>query len=575
MLALYKHIKPFYRSIAAATILVFVLILTELWLPTLMAGIVDTGIVNGDTGYIIRMGSLMLLIAAGGTACSVLVSLLASKTAIGFARLLRHLVFEKVESLALHEFNELGAATLITRTTNDIIQLQTVTFMAQRFMISAPVMCVGGIIMAVSLDASLARIYLATLPILGLVIYFIMKHSIPLFRLMQVKLDALNLVVREHLTGIRVIRAFNRSEKEQQRFTLANRDLTGNAIRVNKLMALMMPAMMLIMNMSIIATVWLGAVRVDGGAMQVGALMAFIQYATLIMMSLVMFSFMFIMIPRASASATRILEVLETAASISDPETVLPLPTGPGLLEFREVEFRFPNAEQAALSGISFQARPGSVTAIIGGTGSGKSALVNLILRFYDVNKGCILLDGIDTRRLAQAGLRSLIGYVPQKTVLFSGSIAENIRYGNDVATDDDLRRAADTAQALEFISALPQGFDSAVEQGGANLSGGQRQRLSIARALVRRPRIYIFDDSFSALDFKTDARLRAALKSETAQATMIVVSQRIASVMDADWIIVLDEGRLVAQGRHQELSRTCGVYQEILSSQLSEEELA
>lgn len=575
MIALFKHIKPFYVSIGAAITLVFMQILTELFLPTLMAGIVDTGIVNGDTGYIMRRGALMLLIAAGGTLCSILVSFLASKTAIGFARILRHMVFDRVESLSLHEFNELGAATLITRTTNDIVQIQTVTFMFQRFMISAPVMCIGGIIMAVSVDASLARVYLFAIPFLAAAIFLIMKRSIPLFRLMQVKLDALNLVVREHLTGIRVIRAFNRTSRENERFSLANRDLTDNAVRVNKIMALMMPAMMLIMNFTIIATVWLGAMRIDSGAMQVGALMAFIQYATLIMMSLIMFSFMFIMIPRASASAARIQEVLTAEASIRDPEKPQALAPGPGLLEFRGVGFRFPGAEQPALCDISFQARPGRVTAVIGGTGSGKSALVNLIMRFYDVNEGCILWDGVDIRSLSQAELRSLVGYVPQKTVLFSGSVADNIRYGHDEASDEEVRQAAQAAQALGFISALPQGFDFPVEQGGANLSGGQRQRLSIARALVRRPRIYIFDDSFSALDFKTDARLRAALKQATAQATMIVVAQRIATVMDADWIIVLDEGRIVAQGRHRELSQTCGIYREIMSSQLSAEELA
>ncbi len=575
MIKLYRHIKPYRLLIAGVMLLVFIQTMAELFLPALMANIVDTGIVNGNIDYIYKMGAVMLIIAAGGTGCSVLVSLLASKTAIGFARNLRRLIFTRVESLALHEFDELGAATLITRTTNDVTQIQTVTFMMMRMMVSAPIMCIGGIIMAVSEDASLARIYLVVLPFLVLFIGIIMKKSIPLFRLMQVKLDALNLVMRENLTGIRVIRAFNRIDREQARFEEANRSLMDNAVRVNKIMAAMMPGMILIINCTVIATIWLGAMRIDSGAMQVGSLMAFIQYALLIMISLMIFSFMFIMVPRAAASAQRINEVLDIVPGIVDP----PIPAEPsqsrGLLEFRGVGFSFPGAEQPALENISFQARPGGITAIIGGTGSGKSSLVNLIMRFYDVNEGSILLDGLDIKAMSQERLRSFIGYVPQKTVLFSGSITDNIRYGRNEASSSEVRAAAATAQALEFIDALPEGLDAMIEQGGSNLSGGQKQRLSIARALVRKPLLYVFDDSFSALDFKTDARLRAALKTEAAQATMIVVAQRISTVMDADWIIVLDEGHIVAQGRHSELAKTCGVYQEIVSSQLAGEDTA
>lgn len=560
---------------AAVLVLVFLQTLSELYLPTLMSDIVDTGIINGDTGYIVKTGGLMLLVAAAGMICSILVSYLGSRTAIGFGRDLRGKIFSRVESFSLHEFNRFGTATLITRTTNDINQLQIVTFMIMRMMIMAPMMCIGGIIMAFSEDRPLSLVIAVAVPVIVMVIGIIISKALPLFRLMQLKLDKLNLVLREGLTGIRVIRAFNREPLERQRFDAANFDLTDNAIRVNKIMAAMMPAMMLVMNFTIVAVIWFGSIRINNGGMQVGSLMAFIQYSMQIMISLVMVSVMIIMLPRASASADRINEVLDTMPEIKDADQVKNADQSRGYLEFKDVTFSFPGAEQPAISHISFTANPGETTAIIGGTGAGKTALISLIPRFYDVDAGSVLVDGVDVREITQENLRAKIGLVPQKAVLFTGTIADNIRYGNQDASVDEIRQAAGAAQAMEFITGMNDGFDSFIEQGGNNVSGGQKQRLSIARALVRRPEIYIFDDSFSALDFKTDARLRAALKKETVNSTVLIIAQRVATVMDADRIIVLDDGEMVGMGTHQELMNNCSVYREIVYSQLSEEELA
>lgn len=575
MTKLISFLKPFKISVAFVLLLVFAQTFSELYLPTLMADIVDTGIVNGNIPYIINTGGFMLLIAAAGTLCSIGASFLASKTAAGLGRLLRSKVFSRVEDFSLQEFNQMGTATLITRTTNDINQIQTVTFMILRMMVSAPIMCLGGIFMAVSMDRPLSLLLLIAVPLIVLLVTFIMRHAIPLFKLMQIKLDRLNLVLRENLTGIRVIRAFNRISRERERFTAANRDLTDNAIRVNKLMAAMMPGMMLVMNFTIIAIIWFGSIRIDGGGMQVGSLMAFIQYATMILLSLVMMSMMFIMLPRAAASAVRINEILDIIPGIKDPDRVKQPDSDKGCLEFKDVSFSFPGAEQPALSNISFTARPGETTAIIGGTGSGKTTLINLIPRFYDVSQGAVLIDGVDVREMSQESLRSKIGLVPQTAVLFSGSITENIRVGQEDASPDEVYAAAQTAQALEFITGMKNGFDSFIEQGGANVSGGQKQRLSIARAIVRRPDIYIFDDSFSALDFKTDARLRAALKEETRESTVLIIAQRVSTIMEADQIIVLENGQIAGKGSHKELLESCEVYREIVYLQLSEEELA
>ncbi|GAB6174213.1 ABC transporter ATP-binding protein [Paradesulfitobacterium aromaticivorans] len=556
-------------------ILLFFQSLAELYLPTLMADIVDTGIVKGDTPYILRVGALMLLVAGGSAVCIILSSFLSAKIATGFGKNLRSKVFSQVESYSLHEFDQIGTASLITRTTNDITQVQQVLIMIMRMMISAPMMAIGGIIMAVSKDATLSLVLVVVIPLLAAAIMLIATKSIPLFRTMQIKLDKLNLVLRENLTGIRVIRAFNRIDHEQKRFYEANDDLTGTAIKVNKLMAAMMPIMMLVMNFTTIAIVWFGGIRVDHGDMQVGDMMAFIQYAMQIMFSLIMVSMMFVMIPRAQASAVRINEVLDTVPEIKDATAVKRADSRRGFVEFENVTFSYPGAEQPAISNISFQVSPGEVTAIIGGTGSGKSTLINLIPRFYDVDSGSILVDGVDVREIAQENLRAKIGFVPQKAVLFNGTIADNIRFGREGATDEEVKYAAETAQATEFITDMKDGFNSLIAQGGTNISGGQKQRLAIARALVRRPEIYVFDDTFSALDFKTDAKLRAALKMETKDSTVLIVAQRVSTVMDADRIIVMDEGRIAGIGKHRELLKTCEVYREIVSSQLSEEEIA
>jgi len=575
LLKLFRFLKPYSIPVACVLALVLFQSLFELYLPTLMKDIVDKGIVNGDINYIISVGVIMLLVTAGGAACAVLASYLSAKTASGFGKILRSEIFSHVEGFSLHEFDRIGTPSLITRTTNDVTQVQMVTLMMMRIFISAPIMCVGGIIMAVSMDLSLSLVLFIAVPLLAVTIAVIAGKAMPLFKAMQAKIDKINLILRENLSGIRVIRAFNRTDYERNRFNGANLDLTSTAIKVNRMMATLMPLMMLVMNLTTIAIIWFGGIRIDSGHMQVGALMAFLQYAMQIMFSLLMASMLFVMVPRASASAERINEVLDIIPSIKDAAQVKNSGNKGGLVEFRNVTFSYPGAEKPAVSDISFSAKPGEITAIVGGTGSGKSALINLLPRFYDIDSGSILVDGVDIREMSQESLRAKIGLVPQKAVLFTGTIADNIRYGKKDATLEEVRRAADTAQATEFISVMKDGFDSVIAQGGTNVSGGQKQRLSIARALVRKPEIYIFDDSFSALDFKTDARLRRALKEETAGSTVFIVSQRVSTVMGADRIIVLDEGRMAGMGSHKKLLETCGVYREIVSSQLAEEEIA
>lgn len=604
MRRLFRFLTPYRRPVLFVIILVFMQSFAELYLPTLMASIVDQGVVPGNVGHIWRVGGLMLLVAAAGAGAAIAATYFSSRTASAFGRDVRTSLFRRVTSFSMHEFVELGTATLITRTTNDVTQVQQVLFMMLRMMISAPMMAVGGIIMAVAKDRALSLVIVVVIPVLAIVIGIIAAKGMPLFRALQEKIDTLNRVVRERLTGVRVVRAFNRTDHERRRFGAANRDLTDIGIRVHRLMAATMPVMMVILNMTTVAIMWFGGLRIDGGHMQVGDLMAFIQYVLLIMFSVLMVSMMFVIYPRAAVSAGRINEVLETVPEIVDAPDARRLsrpavaggglaagdtgvsdgaaPRGSqtelnewGVVEFRNVTFHYPGAEQPAVSDISFRAAPGQTTAIIGGTGSGKSTIIQLLTRFYDVTDGQVLVDGVDVRERTQADLRAAIGLVPQKAVLFSGTIADNIRYGKQDATDEEIRRAAEVAQATEFIDALADGFDTVIDQGGANLSGGQRQRLTIARALVRRPRVYVFDDSFSALDFKTDAKVRTALRSETSDSSMIIVAQRVSSIMDADQIIVLDEGRAVGIGTHEELLRTCDVYREIVISQLGEEAAA
>lgn len=575
MLKLYSFLKPYTAMIAGVLVLVFLQTLSDLYLPTLMSDIINHGVMRGDTDKIMQIGGLMLLVAGGGAICAIFASFLSSCTAVGLGTILRSKVFGRVESYSLNEFDKIGTATLITRTTNDINQIQMVTVMIMRMMISAPLMAIGGIIMALRQDRQLTWVLAIAMPVLAVVVFLIASRMIPLFRLVQVKIDKINLVLREKLTGIRVIRAFNTEAHEMQRFNEANDDLTSNYIKVNRIMAFMMPTIMLIMNVTSLAIVWFGGILISRGAMDLGALAAFTQYAMQIMMSMLMLAMMFVMVPRAQAAAVRINEVLDTVPEIIDAKDTKDAFMVKGYVEFKNVTFTYHGAEKPALQNISFSAQPGEVTAIIGSTGSGKSTLISLIPRFYDVDSGSIVLGGIDVREMSQESLRAKISLVPQKSVLFSGSITNNIKFGNDQATEEEIRHAAEVAQAAEFIENIEGAFDHQIAQGGSNISGGQKQRLSIARALVKKPEVYIFDDSFSALDFKTDARLRAALKKEIAEKTVIIVAQRVGTVMDADRIIVLDEGKIVGIGTHRELFNTCGVYREIVCSQLPEEEIA
>lgn len=575
MLKLYKFLRPYGLMVAGVLLFVFLQTLGDLYLPTLMSDIIDQGVMQGDTGKIMQIGGLMLLVAGGGAVCAVFASFLSSRAAVGLGTILRSKVFRRVESFSLHEFDKIGTATLITRTTNDINQIQMVTVMIMRMMVAAPMMAIGGTIMALKKDKPLTLVLAVALPVLLCVIIIIASRMIPLFRLVQVKIDRINLVLREKLTGIRVIRAFDKVGHEMKRFDEANIDLTNNYIKVNRIMAFMMPSIMLIMNLTSLSILWFGGIRISEGSMDLGALAAFTQYAMQIMFSMLMLAMMFIMVPRAQAAAARINEVLDTVPGIRDSAATKDTFTGRGYIEFRDVTFSYHGAEEPALRNISFSAQPGEVTAIIGSTGSGKSTLINLIPRFYDVDSGIVLIDGEDVRDISQETLRAKIGLVPQKAVLFSGTVTDNIKFGNDKATEDEIRHASVVAQAAGFISEMDGGFDHVIAQGGTNISGGQKQRLSIARALVRKPEVCIFDDSFSALDFKTDALLRKALRKEIADSTVIIVAQRVGTVMDADRIIVLDDGRIAGIGTHRELLDTCEVYREIVASQLSEEEIA
>jgi ATP-binding cassette, subfamily B, multidrug efflux pump len=572
---LLRFLKPYRAVLVLVVALAFVQAMANLYLPTLMADIVDNGIVKSDTGYIWRTGGIMLLVTMGGILAAIVGIFFSSQVATGFGKIIRARLFTHAQQFSLHEFDTVSTASLITRTTNDTTQVQQVMILMLNIVITAPFTLIAGIILALNQDVQLSWILVVAIPVLVASIAILMSKAIPMFRSMQVKLDKLNLILDEGLTGVRVVRAFDRQKYEEQRFDEANLELTDIAIRVNRLVASLMPIMMLVLNLSSIAILWFGSIRINNGDMQIGALIAFLQYAMLILFSLLLISMMFIMLPRAAASADRINEVLAIEPEIKDVDQVKQADEMKGYVEFQDVTFSYPGAEEPAISHISFSAAPGEVTAIIGGTGAGKSTLVSLIPRFYDIDSGRILVDGLDVREMAQEHLRSKIGFVPQKAVLFSGTIAENIRYGKDDASAEEIRHAAEVAQATEFISDMSNGFNSLIAQGGMNVSGGQKQRLSIARALVRKPEIYVFDDSFSALDFKTDARLRAALKQETLKSTVLIVSQRVSTIMDADKIIVLDEGHIAGIGSHQELMKTSEVYREIVSSQLSLEEIA
>ena len=570
-----KYLKPYLWQIAAVLALVFVQAMTDLQLPDYMSQIVNQGVLAGDTGAILATGLKMIGITLLGSVCTIASGYLASRVATGYARDLRAEVFNKVEQFSLTEFNKFSTASLITRSTNDVQQVMMVMIIFLRMIVMAPIMAVGGILKAVETNPSMTWIVAAAVACLFVLMGLLFTLGMPKMKIMQKLVDRLNLVTRENLTGMRVIRAFNTEHYEEQRLDKANRDLTKTSLFVNRLMTIMQPMMMLLMNATTVLIIWVGANAVGAGTMQVGDMMAFMQYAMQIMFSFLMVSMIFIMIPRASVSAGRIADVLETVPTITDPQTPKTTAQANGLVEFKDVTFAYPGAEAPALEHISFTARPGQTTAIIGSTGSGKSTIVNLLPRFYDVTGGDILIDGVSVKQMSQHALREKIGFVPQKGVLFTGTIRSNIAYGAPGISEEEIYKAADIAQATEFISNLPEGLDTPIAQGGTNVSGGQKQRLSIARALAKKPEIYVFDDSFSALDFKTDAALRAALKQNMGQATCLLVAQRISTVVEAEQIIVLEEGKIAGIGTHKELMQTCRVYREIALSQLTEEELA
>jgi len=574
MLKLLRLLKPYRILLTAAIVCVFGQSMGNLYLPTLMSDIVNKGITNSDINYIFTTGFFMLSVALGGSLCSIMASYLSSHIAIGFSEDLRREIFTRVSRFSLQEFDIIGTPSLVTRSTNDVTQIQNVLIMVQRMMIAAPLTAVGGMILALQKDKGLAWIIFVAIPVLGIFIGSIAAKGFPLFKSIQKKVDHLNLLLMENLAGIRVIRAFNRGEFERARFQQGNQDLMETAVRVNRIFATLFPVMMFIMNATMIMILWFGSDRVDRGISNIGDMMAFMQYGMLILSSFLMASIMFIMVPRAEASAGRINEILDLESDLKDPEQPMtPDPEKKGHIEFRNVTFSYHGAETPALKNISFTAGPGETTAIIGSTGSGKSTLISLIPRFYDINGGEILVDGLDVRHMTQKELRSRIGLVPQKAILFSGTVADNIRYGRKDATDNEIIAAAKIAQAEEFINEMEQRYDSHISQGGTNVSGGQKQRLSIARAVIKKPEIYLFDDSFSALDFKTDSKLRAALKNETRESTVIIVGQRVSSIMGSDRIIVLDEGSIAGIGSHEELYKNCQVYQEIVNSQMTEEE--
>ena len=590
-----QYLAPYRNQIVIVMILLVAQALTTLFLPALNADIINNGVAKGDTAYIINVGAVMLAITAILGVCSVTAVYFGAKVAMGFGRDVRLAVFRQVSKFSQVEMNKFGTPSLITRNTNDVQQVQLIVFMGLTVILLAPIMGIGGVILAYREDGPLSALLLIILPIMFGFIFFITSRAVPLFRAMQVKVDRINQVMREALAGVRVIRAFVRVEHEEKRFDTASMDLFDTGLRVNRLFALTFPVMLLIFNLSSVAVLWFGAFRVQSGDLSIGGLTAFLAYLIQILFSVLTAIFMIIFLPRAVVSAGRIREVLETQPSIVDPpQPVLlsvlassnghdgngtrmqPSSTRPGArIEFKHVEFRYPGAEQPILHDISFVAEPGQTTAIIGSTGSGKSTLINLIPRFYDATDGSVEIDGVDVRELRREDLWRMIGVVPQSAFLFSGTIASNVRYGDAQATDDEIHHALETAQASEFVSELADGLEAPIEQGGTNVSGGQRQRLAIARALVKRAPLFIFDDSFSALDFRTDARLRAALKRELVQSTAIIVAQRVGTILNADRIIVMDEGRVVGIGTHHELLESNETYKEIVYSQLTESEAA
>ena len=571
-----RYLRPYAAQIAVVLVLLLIGAIGNLYLPDLNGEIINNGVVKGDTDYIVRVGGLMLLITLVVGLSAIASVYISSLVANAFARDVRSAVFSKVETFGQVEVNQFGPASLITRNTNDVQQVQQLVFVGLTVVVSAPILIVGGIFMAVRTDIALSGLLVVVLPLMALVIGLVMSRAIPLFRATQAKIDRINQVMRETLAGIRVIRAFVRTRHEEARFETSSLDLYDTQLRAGRLFALTQPVIFAIFNLSTVAVIWFGAIRVQDGALSIGNLTAFLQYLSQILFATLTAVFVFILVPRAAVTAGRIVEVLETAPSIHDPvEPVVPDPVGPehGVVEFRGVEFRYPGAQESVLHDISFRVEPGRTTAIVGSTGSGKSTLVNLIPRLYDATSGTVLVDGVDIRTMDREDLWALIGVIPQKAFLFGGTVGSNVRFGKADATDDELWHALGIAQARDFVSEMEGGLEAPITQGGSNVSGGQRQRLAIARAVVKDAPIYIFDDSFSALDLATDARLRAALERDLGDATVIIVAQRVGTILNADQIIVMDAGRIVGSGTHRELLEANETYREIVYSQLSEAE--
>jgi ATP-binding cassette subfamily B multidrug efflux pump len=569
------YLSPYTKPIAVLVFLQFLQTCATLYLPTLNADIIDNGVVKGDTGYILSFGAVMSGVSLVQVGCNIGAVFFGARTASALGRDVRAAVFDRVQSFSAREVGHFGAPSLITRTTNDVQQVQMLALMTFTLMVSAPVMCVGGIVMALSLDVPLSAVLLAVVPVLTISVSMIVRRLRPLFRTMQVRLDAVNRVLREQITGNRVIRAFVRDAYEKKRFGQANRDLTEVSLSTGRLLALMFPTVMTVVNLSSVAVVWFGAHRIDSGGMQIGALTAFLAYLMQIVMSVMMATFMFMMVPRAEVCAERIQEVLTTTSSVPPPSAPVRELRRRGHLHIRGAGFCYPGAQEPVLKAIDLVARPGETTAVIGSTGSGKSTLLGLVPRLFDATDGEVLVDGVDVTTIEPKLLAKTVGLVPQKPYLFAGTVATNLRYGNPNAIEEELWHALEVAQAKDFVKALERGLDSPIAQGGTNVSGGQRQRLAIARTLVQRPKIYLFDDSFSALDYATDAALRAALACEIAEATVVIVAQRVSTIRDADRIVVLNEGRVVGTGRHHELMADNETYREIVLSQLTEAEAA
>ncbi len=569
------HLRAYRPQLGLVLLLQFVGTMAALYLPSLNADIIDNGVARGDTGYITRTGAVMLGVSFVQILCSSAAVYVGARTAMAFGRDVRAALFHRVGTFSSRELYDIGAPSLITRNTNDVQQVQMLVLMSCTMMAAAPIMMVGGVLMAMRENLGLSWLLAICVPLLFATVAFIISRMVPGFRLMQERIDGVNRILREQITGIRVVRAFVREPVETRRFATANDDLTAVAVNTGRWLATMFPSVMLILNVSSVAVLWFGGHRVDDGTMQIGALTAFLSYLVQILMSVMMATFMLMMVPRAAVCADRIAEVYDTESSVvpaTDPVTSL---DGPGLLELRGVEFSYPGADTPVLRDLSLTARPGETTAIIGSTGAGKTTLVNLVPRLFDVTAGEVLVDGVDVRQLEPEVLWSRLGLVPQKAYLFSGTVRSNLLHGKPDATEDELWRALEIAQGRDFVEAMPEGLDAPITQGGTNVSGGQRQRLAIARAVVRRPSIYLFDDSFSALDLTTDARLRAALAPVTTDATVVIVAQRVSTIRRADQILVLEDGVVVGRGRHEELLETCETYQQIVQSQLTEEEEA